>query len=143
MPSKGRNIREDTDRPKNNISRNLSDGVSDNVSRKIREYPRITLLVYAITCRRAYNSLGLSRCISLFIDGGVDANHICPDEEVARDFWVWNKPLSGKTTPLHIAASYAEVDVIRYLLGKGGEINFRIREHYTALTSALECETTA
>lgn len=88
-----------------------------------------------------------TRCCILLINAGADVNRIGRRQYIYRDDWQLSNPWGDiilprgrKTTPLHTAAYFGELDAARELVQAGANINLSLGEQYTPLTSALHRE---
>ena len=88
------------------------------------------------------------KCCMLLINAGADVNRIGCREYTYTNDWDWVSgrrdlfalPSGRKTTPLHTAVYFGNLEMGRMLVRRGADINFSLGKNYTALTSALHSE---
>lgn len=107
-----------------------------------------TPLVAAIVSDWGYQDGADSlKCFSTLMEVGADPNGISSRYYFYADDFItfkggngWSAPPGRKTTPLHTAAYYARLDMVRTLVEKGADVNLSLGEQNTALKAAIDSE---
>ena len=118
---------------------------SDDV---LKQYGDATPLVAAIASDWGYQDGADSfKCFSTLMEVGADPNGISSRNYFYADDFItlkggngWSIPTGRKTTPLHTAAYYAQLDIVRTLVEKGADVNLSLGEQNTALKAAIDSE---
>lgn len=85
----------------------------------------------------------MKACAELLIDSGAKVNRVGARNYLyASELEIKsrNDIYKDKTSPLHTAAYYRNLDMINFLIEKGANINLVIDNHYVPLKSALDSE---
>jgi len=89
------------------------------------------------------------KCVALLLRSGADTNRIGTRHYEYADDWTWSSfndkisksmPSGRKTSAVHTAAYYRNLDMVQFLVDNGANVNLIIHDRYTALTSALHSE---
>jgi len=100
------------------------------------------------------------KCVALLVRSGADVGRIGTRHYEYADDWTLSSvndnahdngvlitsrrykymPSGRKTSPVHTAAYYRDLDMVQFLVDNGANVNLTIDDHYTALTSALHGE---
>jgi len=111
------------------------------------EFGETPLIKFVANSRRTENAK-IKACAELLVDSGANVNR------VGGRAYFYASELSirsshhesgfnrykHKTSPLHTAAHYRNLDMIKFLIEKGANINLVIDDHYVPLKSALDSE---
>lgn len=105
-----------------------------------------TPLIYVVAHDRRFGNAEMKACAELLLDSGANVNRVgarsyfyasevenmVRSDESGFDRW------ENKTSPLHTAVYYRNLDMIEFLVAKGADINLVIDDHYVPLKSALD-----
>lgn len=107
-----------------------------------------TPLIYVVAHDRRFENAKMKACADLLLDSGANVNRVgarsyfyasevenmVRSDESGFDRW------ENKTSPLHTAVYYRNLDMIEFLVEKGADVNLIINDSYVPLKSALDSE---